>query len=145
MLSGVLCLLGGKRKQLRKWDDLKKHMSTALVDSVRAATVQPLHILRWREAGLAVKSVALDELLNAASCPLPIRVLLKWFVAVRLLKAVVPPASAPSPPKDATKLPRVLSTGSLATASTLVQSFIPFGKGDVPTGYEEQLVVVDLS
>jgi len=85
VLRGVLCLLGRRRKALTRWEDLKRELTVGLVADLRNATAQPLERLRWRECHLAVKGMKLSDVLLAASCPLPVKVLLKWLMAVRLV------------------------------------------------------------
>jgi len=82
VLIGILSLLGRDRGSLSKWEDIKKQfVPTLLREMASLGRVRRSHM---QASVRATQGLDIDTLMRS-SCPFPVRVLLKWLQATRLL------------------------------------------------------------
>ena len=85
VLVAVLVLLGRSAKALRSWEDVKKELSSQLTKELLALDVTDSS-KGWDESLRATRGLDLDALLDES--PLPVATILKWLMAVRLVRDV---------------------------------------------------------
>lgn len=140
VLIGVLTLFGRNPKTLKGWDDVKRELSSQLTKELLALDVTDA-TKGWAESARATKSLDLDALLTEA--PLPVAEMLKWLMAVRIVRDVALSARKEVKVED-TKVEDTKTAApeaaAKATAKAAGQAFAKAGKTSAPQSAAKKTV-----